>query len=192
MGTLIWSTNSTLDGVVHDPDGQEGSRHGGWFREFGGEDLEEWAGVVFAEALSTDALLLGRRSDAWFGERWSERDGEWADRLNSLPKYVVSSVLEEPKWTNATVLRGDVVSAVSELKGRVDGQIVLYASYQLGRTLLQHGLVDELRLIVFPAVLGSGERIFGEGSDTTALRLRSSGTIGKNLIQLAYEVVRPR
>jgi dihydrofolate reductase len=189
---LIWSTNSTLDGVVQDPDGQEGSPHGGWFREFGGEDLEEWAGVVFAEALSTDALLLGRRSDAWFGERWSERDGEWADRLNSLPKYVVSSVLEEPKWTNATVLRGDVVSAVSELKGRVDGQIVLYASYQLGRTLLQHGLVDELRLIVFPAVLGSGERIFGEGSDTTALRLRSSGTIGKNLIQLAYEVVRPR
>ncbi|MDX6536778.1 MAG: hypothetical protein QOD37_1119 [Gaiellales bacterium] len=192
MGTLIWSTNSTLDGVVHDPDGQEGSRHGGWFREFGGEDLEEWAGVVFAEALSTDALLLGRRSDAWFGERWSERDGEWADRLNSLPKYVASSVLEEPKWTNATVLRGDVVSAVSELKGRVDGQIVLYASYQLGRTLLKHGLVDELRLIVFPAVLGFGERIFGEGSDTTALRLRSSGTIGKNLIRLAYEVVRPR
>ncbi len=104
MGKIVISTNVSLDGVVQDPDGEEGFRLGGWFGQFGGKDLEEWAKVELEEALGTEALLLGRRSDEWFATRWASRTGEWADRLNSLPKYVVSSTLQEPKWNNSTVL----------------------------------------------------------------------------------------
>ena len=190
MGKIVISTNVSLDGVVQDPDGQEGFRLGGWFGEFGGEDLDAWAEVELAEALGTEALLLGRRSDRWFGCRWSSRGGEWADRLNSLPKYVVSSTLVDPRWTNSTVLRGDVVTEVSKLKQELDGEIVVYASYQLGRTLIEHDLVDELRLVVFPVVLGAGERLFGETSDKKSLRLLRAGTVGDGLASLAYEVVR--
>jgi dihydrofolate reductase len=190
MGKIVISTNVSLDGVVQDPDGAEGSRLGGWFGEFGGKDLEEWAKVLLEEALGAEALLLGRRSDEWFGTRWSSRPGAWADRLNSLPKYVVSSTLEEPKWSNSTVLRGDVVKEVSKLKQEIDGEIITYASYQLGRTLIEHGLVDELRLVVFPVVLGGGERLFGETSDKTPLRLVRTRTIGEGLPLLTYEVVR--
>ena len=154
MGKIVISTNVSFDGVVQDPDGKEGFRLGGWFGEFGGKDLEEWAKVSLEEALRTEALLLGRRSDEWFAARWLSRSGAWADRLNSLPKYVVSSTLEEPRWSNATVLKGDVVEEVSKLKQELDGDIVVYASYQLGRTLIEHDLVDELRLTVFPVVLG--------------------------------------
>ena len=120
----------------------------------------------------------------------ASRSGEWADRLNSLPKYVVSSTLEAPKWTNSTVLNGDVVSEVSKLKQKLDGEIVVYASYQLGRTLLEHDLVDELRLTVFPVVLGAGERLFGETSDKKSMRLLSARTIGDGLAFLTYELVR--
>ena len=136
MGKIVISTNVSLDGVVQDPDGKEGFRLGGWFVQFGGKDLEEWGKVEFEEALGTEALLLGRRSDEWFAARWASRTDEWADRLNSLPKYVVSATLEELKWDNGTVLRGDVVSEVSKLKRELDGDIVVYASYQLGRTLI--------------------------------------------------------
>jgi dihydrofolate reductase len=190
MGKIVISTNVSLDGVVQDPDGEEGFRLGGWFGQFGGKDLEAWAKVEFAEALGTDALLLGRRSDEWFGTRWSSRGGEWADRLNSLPKYVVSSTLVDPHWKNSTVLKGDVVTEVSRLKQELDGEIVVYASYQLGRTLIDHDLVDELRLVVFPVVLGAGERLFGETSDKKSLRLLHTGTVGEGLASLTYEVVR--
>jgi dihydrofolate reductase len=122
--------------------------------------------------------------------RWSTRSGEWADRLNSLPKYVVSSTLETPKWTNATVLRGDVVNEVSKLKQKLDGEIVVYASRQLVRTLMEHDLVDELRLIVFPVVLGAGERLFGETSDKKSMRLLDTRTVGDGLAYLTYELVR--
>jgi dihydrofolate reductase len=190
MGKIVISTNVSLDGVVQDPDGEEGFRLGGWFGQFGGKDLEAWAKVEFAEALGTEALLLGRRSDEWFGTRWSSRSGEWADRLNSLPKYVVSSTLVDPHWKNSTVLKGDVVTEVSKLKQELDGEIVVYASYQLGRTLIDHDLVDELRLVVFPVVLGAGERLFGETSDKKSLRLLRTGTVGDGLASLTYEVVR--
>jgi dihydrofolate reductase len=190
MGKIVISTNVSLDGVVQDPDGEEGFRLGGWFGQFGGKDLEAWATVEFAEALGTEALLLGRRSDEWFGTRWSSRGGEWADRLNSLPKYVVSSTLVDPHWKNSTVLKGDVVTEVSKLKQELDGEIVVYASYQLGRTLIDHDLVDELRLVVFPVVLGAGERLFGETSDKKSLRLLRTGTIGDGLASVTYEVVR--
>jgi dihydrofolate reductase len=190
MGKIVISTNVSLDGVVQDPDGQEGFRLGGWFVQDGGKDLEEWGKVEYAEALDTTALLLGRRSDEWFGTRWASRPGEWADRLNSLPKYVVSSTLEHPQWTNATVLAGDVVEEVTRLKRDVDGDIVVYASYRLGQTLIEHDLVDELRLFVFPVVLGSGTRLFGETSDRKPIRLIDSRTVGDGLAFLTYEIVR--
>ena len=190
MGKIVISTNASLDGVVQDPDGEEGFRLGGWFGEFGGKDLEEWAKVSFEEALGTEALLLGRRSYEFFAARWASRSGAWADRLNSLPKYVVSSTLEEPKWNNSTVLKGDVVDEVSKLKQELDGNIVVYASYQLGRTLIEHDLVDELRLVVYPVVLGAGARLFGETSDKKPMRLVDTKTIGDGLVFLTYQPVR--
>jgi dihydrofolate reductase len=190
MGKIVISTNVTFDGVVQDPDGEEGFSLGGWFRQFGGKDLEEWAKIEFEEALGTEALLLGRRSDEWFAARWLSKTGAWADRLNSLPKYVVSSTLQEPRWSNSTVLRGDVVSEVSKLKQELAGDIVVYASYQLGRTLLEHDLVDELRLFVYPVVLGAGERLFGETSDKKPMRLVDAKTIGDGLVLLTYTFVR--
>lgn len=189
MGKIVITTNVTLDGVVQDPDGKEGFRLGGWFGQFGGKDLEEWGKIEFEEALRTEALLLGRRSDEWFASRWLSATGEFADRLNSLPKYVVSSTLQEPKWSNSTVLKGDVVSEVSTLKQKVDGDIVVYASYQLVHTLLEHDLVDEVRLIVFPSVLGSGGRLFPELADSRTARLSNVETVGAGLVRLTYELV---
>jgi dihydrofolate reductase len=190
MGKIVISTNVSFDGVVEDPDGLEGFRLGGWFGQFGGKDLEEWAKVEYEEALGTEALLLGRRSEEWFAARWLSKSDAWADRLNGLPKYVVSSTLQEPKWSNVTVLRGDVVSEVSKLKQELEGDIVVYASYQLGRTLIEHDLVDELRLFVYPVVLGAGERLFGETSDQKPLRLVDTKTIGDGLAFLTYQFVR--
>ncbi|PZS28126.1 MAG: deaminase [Pseudonocardiales bacterium] len=190
MGKIVISTNVSLDGVVQDPDGKEGFRLGGWFGEYGGKDLEEWAKVELEEALGTEALLLGRRSDKWFAARWAGRSGVWADRLNSLPKYVVSSTLQEPKWSNSTVLKGEVVDEVSKLKRELDGDIAVCASYQLGRTLIEHDLVDELRLVVYPVVLGAGERLFGQTSDKKPMRLVHIKTIGDGLAFLTYQPVR--
>ncbi len=190
MGKIVITTNVSLDGVVQDPDGQESFRHGGWFGQFGGKDLEEWAKVETDEALGAEALLLGRRSDEWFASRWAGRSGEWADKLNSMPKYVVSSTLEHPRWSNATVLKGDVVAEVSKLKQELDGEILVYASYQLVRALMEHDLVDELRLMVFPVVLGAGERLFGKTSDKKPLHLLDTRTVGDGLAFLTYELVR--
>jgi dihydrofolate reductase len=190
MGKIVITTNVSLDGVVQDPDGREGFRLGGWFGQFGAKDLEQWAKVETEEALGADALLLGRRSDEWFATRWTSRSGDWADKLNSMPKYVVSSSLDEPMWPNSTVIKGDVVSEVSKLKQQIDGEILVYASYQLVRSLIEHDLVDELRLVVFPVVLGSGERLFGDTSDKKPLRLVNTSVIGEGLNFVIYEVVR--
>lgn len=190
MGKIVIFSNMSLDGVVQDPDGQEGSRRGGWFGEFGGNDYAAWSEVEHAEVLRTEALLLGRRSEEWFGARFPSRDGELADRLNALPKYVVSSTLEHPKWTNVTVLSGDVVDEVSKLKQEVDGEIAIYGSYQLNRTLIDHDLVDELHVFVFPVVLGAGERLFGETSDRKPIHLVDNKTVGDGLAFLTYEFLR--
>ena len=133
---------------------------------------------------------MGRRSDEYFGPRWTGRSGEWADRLNGLPKYVVSSTLVNPEWSNSTVLKGDVVDEVSKLKQELDGEIVVYASRQLVHTLMEHDLVDELRLMVYPVVLGAGERLFGETSDKKSIRPLYARTVGDSLVYLTYEVVR--
>ena len=192
MGKIVMSgpQNVSLDGVVQDPDGKEGFRLGGWFVQFGGKDLQEWNKVALDEALRAQAWLLGRRSYEFFGARWRPRSGELADRLNSMPKYVVSSTLEDPEWNNTTVLKGDVVSKVSKLKQGIDGEIHVPASYQLARTLFEHDLVDELRLVVFPVVLGDGERLFAETSHKKPMRLVDNKTIGDGLAFLTYELVR--
>jgi len=190
MGKIVMSgpQNVSLDGVVQDPDGGEGSSFGGWFGEFGGKDLEAWGKVALDEALGAEAWLLGRRSYEYFGARWRSRSGALADRLNSLPKYVVSSTLTDPDWNNSTVLAGDVVSEVSKLKHEIAGEIIIPASYQLGRTLIEHHLVDELRLVVFPVVLGAGQRLFGQASGQTPLRLVDARTIGDGLAFLTYQL----
>jgi dihydrofolate reductase len=190
MGKIVITTNISLDGVVQDPDGQEGFKLGGWFGQFGGNDLEAWAKVETEEALGAEALLLGRRSDEWFATRWQTRGGEWADKLNSLPKYVVSGTPKDPRWSNSTVLTGDVVSEVSKLKQQVSGEILVYASYQLVHALIEHDLADELRLVIFPVVLGAGQRLFGETSAPKPLRLVDTTTIGQGLAFVTYEIVR--
>ena len=193
MGKIVISgpQNLSLDGVVQDPTGEEGFRLGGWFVQFGGEDLEEWFKVALDEALRAEAWLLGRRSYEYFGVRARQRVfGELADRLNSMPKYVVSSTLEEPDWNNSTILKGDVVTEVSKLKQHLDGEIVVPASYQLGRTLIEHDLVDELRVVVFPVVLGAGERLFGETSGMKPMRLIDARIIGNSLAFLTYKFAR--
>jgi dihydrofolate reductase len=192
MARIVMSgpQNMSLDGVVQDPDGQEGFGLGGWFVEFGGKDLEAWNGFALEEALRAEAWLLGRRSYEFFGLRWQPRSGELADRLNHMPKYVVSSTLEDPEWNNSTVIRGDVVAEISKLKQELDGEIVVPASYRLGRTLIEHDLVDELRVVVFPVVLGAGERMFGETGGIKPMRLIDVQTVGDGLVRLAYEVVR--
>ena len=190
MGKIIISENVSLDGVVQDPTGEEGLRYGGWFFEIGDRAREEWAKLELHEALSAEALLLGRRTDEWFAARWLSRSGEWADRLNSMPKYVVSSTLAEPQWSNSTVLKGDVVNEVSKLKRELDGDIVVYASTQLVHTLMEHDLIDELRLTIYPFVLGAGERLFGETSDKKPMRLVHAQTVGDSLAFLTYQPVR--
>ena len=190
MGKIVMSDNVSLDGVVQDPAGDEGFRVGGWVGVIAGRP--ELAKFTLDEALGTDALLLGRRTYEWLAARWPSRSGELADRLNSLPKYVVSSTLSEeaPTWGPTTVLRGEVVNEVSKLKRELNGEIQVPASFQLTRTLVEHDLVDELRLKIFPVVLGVGERLFGQTSDKKSLRLLHTQTLGDGLAYVSYEVVR--
>ena len=192
MGRIIVSENVTLDGVVQDPTGEEGFKHGGWFLKMTDADRSEWAAVELEEALSAEALLLGRRTDEWFAERWLGRGGQWADRLNGMPKYVVSATAGEPRWSNAAgfkgaIIKGDVLSEVAALKRQIAGDIVVYASNPLARTLMENDLVDELRLVVFPVVLGAGQRLFGETADMMPMRLVSARAIGESLAFLTYE-----
>ena len=190
MGKIVISENVTIDGVVQDPTGDDGFAQGGWFNEIGDEDRQGWAEVETGEAQRAEALLLGRRTYDYLAARWPQRTGVWADRLNSMPKYVVSSTLVDPGWTNSTVLTGDAVNEVTKLKERLDGEIVLNGSGQLARALIEHDLVDELRLMVYPFVLGSGERLFPETSDRTAMRLTGTRTVGNGLALVTYDVVR--
>ncbi|MFD6158027.1 dihydrofolate reductase family protein [Nocardia sp. NPDC060256] len=190
MGKIIVTENISLDGVVHDPTGDEGFEYGGWANQISDKDRREWAEILFAEALSAEALLLGRRSDEWFAARWTTRTGDWADRLNSLPKYIVSTTLTTPNWTNATILKGEVAENISKLKQNLSGEIVVYASQQLVRTLLNHDLVDELRLIVYPIIIGTGDRLFAEIEGQKHLHRTNTRPLGDNLTLLTYETVR--
>ena len=185
MGKIVISENVSLDGVVQDPAGDEGFRHGGWVGRI--TDRPEVGKLALDEALGAEAFLLGRRSYEWFAAKWPSRSGALADRLNGMPKYVVSSTLEEPDWNNSTVLKGDVVYQVAKLKQEIDGDIVVPGSFQLLRTLIEHDLVDELRLKIFPVVLGAGERLFGETSDKKPMRLVETQTLDDGVAYLTYE-----
>src|SRR5207247_5823331 len=189
MGKIVISENVTLDGVVQDPAGVEGFRLGGWIGRIGDRGRQEAAKVALDEALCAEAFLLGRRSYEFLAARWPSRSGPLADRLNSPAKYVVSSTLEDPGW-NTTVLKGDVVEEVSKLKQELNGEIVVAASFQLLHTLMEHDLVDELRLMIYPVVLGAGERLFGETSDKRSMRLLATRAVAGDLAYLTYEPVR--
>ena len=178
------SDNLSLDGVMQDPAGDEGFSRGGWVGLI--KDRPELARLALDEALGSEAMLMGRRTYEWFAARWPSRSGELADRLNSLPKYVVSSTLDQPVWNNSTVLRGNVVDEVSILKREFDGDIVVPASVRIVRALLEHDLVDELRLKVFPVVLGAGERLFGEASRKIGMRLVDARTLDGDTAFLTY------
>ena len=186
MAKLVVSEEVSLDGVVQDPTGEEGFRHGGWFNRVGEETRRAWAEVKTREAFAATALLHGRRTDEWFGSRWSNREGEWADRLNSLPKYVISSTLEDPEWNNTQVLRGDVVEEVRKLTQRYERDIVVHGSPQLAQTLIEHDLVDELRLMIYPVIVGAGKRLFTETTAKKNLRLVETKTFNDGIHVLVY------
>jgi dihydrofolate reductase len=185
MGRIVVTEFISLDGVVEDPGGSENFKHGGWSFEFSrGEEGDQFK---LEETLDSEALLLGRVTYEGFADAWPSRDGDFADKFNSMPKYVVSSTLKDPEWTNSTVLDGDVAESVKKLKDEVDGNIVVHGSVQLVQSLIEHGLVDELRLMVFPVVLGSGKRLFGETSDKRSLKLADSKTVGDGVSILVYQ-----
>jgi dihydrofolate reductase len=190
MGRIVVSENVTVDGVVQDPTGEENFEHGGWFLKVGNKDREAFYQAALDEAMNAEALLWGRRSYEFFASRWPSRSGDLADRMNSMPKYVVSSTLEDPEWNNSTVLAGDAVKEVADLKDALEGEIVVAGSIRLVHTLLEHDLVDELRLMVYPFVLGTGRRLFGETRNNVLLRLATNRTIGDSLAYVTYDIVR--
>ncbi len=185
MGKIVVTEFISLDGVVEDPGGSEDYRHGGWTFEI--DRGEEGNRFKLDETMEAEAQLLGRVTYEGFAEAWPEREGEFADKFNSMPKYVVSSTLEEAEWSNSTVLRGDLVDEITKLKQEVDGVILVAGSVQLVQALLEHDLVDELRLMVFPVLLGEGKRLFGEVSEKKRLRLADSKVVGDGVALLTYE-----
>ena len=185
MGRIVVTEFISLDGVVEDPGGAEDYKYGGWTFEF--ERGAEGDAFKFEETRASAALLLGRVTYEGFAEAWPSREGEFADLFNALPKYVVSSTLEQPSWGNSTVVKGDdLVDAVSRLKQEADGDVVVHGSVQLAQSLLQHDLVDELRLMVFPVVLGTGKRLFGDPREKKTLRLVDSQVVGDGVVILTY------
>src|SRR5215210_6243329 len=184
MGRIVVTEFISLDGVVEDPGGSEDFKYGGWSFEISRGD--EGDGFKLDETRNTEALLLGRKTYEGFADAWPSREGEFADKFNNMPKYVVSSTLEDPEWTNSTVLNGDLEAEVSRLRQELDGDIVVHGSAQLVQALVDQGLVDQLRLMVFPVVLGAGKRLFGETSDKKGLRLADSKVVGDGVVILTY------
>ena len=185
MGRIVVTEFVSLDGVMEDPGGSENFAQGGWsFKISRGDEGDKFK---LDETFASEALLLGRVTYEGFAEAWPSRDGEFADKFNSMPKYVVSSTLAEPEWNNSTVLKGDVVEEVGKLRQEQDGDIVVHGSARLVQTLIEHDLVDELRLMVYPVVLGSGKRLFGDTSDKKPLRLVDSKVVGDGVAILIYE-----
>ena len=185
MGRIVVTEFVSLDGVMEDPGGAENFKYGGWSFEF--ERGEEGDKFKLDEALEADGLLLGRRTYEGFAAAWPSREGEFADKFNDMPKYVVSSTLDEPDWNNTTVLDGDVADSVSKLRRQVDGDLVVHGSAQLVQALLDNDLVDELRLMVFPVVLGAGKRVFGETRDKKSFRLTDSRSVGEGVAIMIYQ-----
>jgi dihydrofolate reductase len=194
MGSIVVLENVSLDGVIQDPTGEEGVSPHDWRAELTPTDRQNWDKLILDDALGAQVLLLGRRSYEFFAARYPSRAGDLADKMNSLPTYVVSATLADPGWNNATVLGGNTVDEVSKLKHSVNGEIRIYASSQLVHTLIEHDLVDELRLVIFPLVMGAGNRLFAHTSDAkparpTPLRLVDTRTVGDSLIYLTYQCI---
>jgi dihydrofolate reductase len=185
VGKIVVTEFISLDGVIEDPGGSEDFKYGGWSFEINRGD--EGDNFKLEETRNSAALLLGRKTYEGFADAWPSREGEFADKFNNMPKYVVSSTLKDPKWTNTTVLEGALAHEVSKVRDEVDGDIVVHGSAQLVQGLLEHGLVDELRLMVFPVVLGTGRRLFGETSDKRPLKLTDSKTVGDGVTIQVYE-----
>jgi dihydrofolate reductase len=185
MGRIVVTEFISLDGVVEDPGGSEDFEYGGWSFEISRGD--EGDKFKLDEAMDSEALLLGRVTYEGFADAWPQRDGEFADKFNSMPKYVVSSTLKDPEWNNTTVIDGDVAEAVSKLRDEADGDVVVHGSVQLAQALVDADLVDELRLMVFPVVLGKGKRLFGSTGGKKPLRLSESKTVGDGVEILVYE-----
>jgi dihydrofolate reductase len=185
MGRIVVTEFVSLDGVMEDPGGSEDFKYGGWSFEFNrGDDGDQFK---LDETVAAEALLLGRVTYEGFADAWPSREGEFADKFNQMPKYVVSSTLSDPGWTNSTVLDGDLAEAVTRLKGEHEGDIYVHGSGQLVQSLLENDLVDQLNLMVFPVVLGTGKRVFGETSDKKPLKLTDSKTVGDGVAILVYE-----
>ncbi|MDQ3822941.1 MAG: dihydrofolate reductase family protein [Actinomycetota bacterium] len=185
MGRIVVTEFVSLDGVMEDPGGAENFEHGGWSFEISRGD--EGDDFKLEETMASDALLLGRVTYEGFAAAWPSREGEFADKFNAMPKYVVSSTLQEPPWTNSTVLRGDVRDEAARARDRHEGDVVVHGSATLVQALLEHDLVDELRLMVFPVVLGAGKRLFGSTSDKKRLRLVETRVVGDGVAIMRYE-----
>jgi dihydrofolate reductase len=188
VGRIVVTEFVSLDGVMEDPGGSESFKHGGWSFAFSRGD--EGDKFKLDETRASDALLLGRVTYEGFADAWPSREGEFADKFNSMPKYVLSSTLQDPEWSNSTVLKGDLAEEVAKLKREHDGDIVVHGSAQLAQTLIEDDLVDELRLMVFPVVLGSGKRLFGDTSDKKSLQLVDSKVVGDGVAILTYAPAR--
>src|SRR5918911_3370951 len=184
MGRIIVTEFVSLDGVMEDPGGAEDFKYGGWTFEIDRGD--EGNKFKLDETMETDALLLGRRTYEGFAAAWPSREGDFADKFNSMPKYVVSSTLDSPDWNNTSVLKGDVAAEVAKLKRDRDGVIQVAGSRRLAQALLEHDLVDQLNLMVFPLVLGTGKRLFGDTSDKKAWKLEESRAVGDGVLILVY------
>jgi dihydrofolate reductase len=190
MGRIVVTEFVSLDGVIEDPGGVEGFQHGGWsFEVARGAEGDRFK---LDETMSSDAQLLGRVTYEAFAASWPSREGDFADKFNTMPKYVVSSTLEDPTWNNTTVLRGDLGEQVAKLREAYDRDIVVHGSATLVQALLERDLVDELRLMMFPIVLGAGKRLFGGTSDKKLLRLVDSTVVGDGVAILTYEGLSPR
>ena len=185
MSNIVVSQFVTLDGVFEDPGGSEKHERGGWALQF--DRGPEGDKFKLDEVMESEALLLGRVTYEGFAEAWPSRDGEFADKFNGMRKYVVSTTLEKPEWNNSMLIKEDVAGEVAKLKQQEGGDILINGSAQLVRTLMEHDLVDEYRLMVFPVVLGSGKRLFTDGIDRTELRLAEAKPVGPDgVVVLTY------
>jgi dihydrofolate reductase len=185
MGRIVVTEFVSLDGVMEAPGGGESFKHGGWSFEIDRGD--EGDKFKVDETIDSEALLLGRVTYEGFASAWPSREGEFADKFNGMPKYVVSSTLQDPQWNNSTVLKGDVAAEVAKLREELEGDIVVHGSARLVQALVEHDLVDELRLMVYPLVLGSGKRLFGETTGKKPLQLVESKVVGDGVAILVYQ-----
>jgi len=185
MGRIVVTEFVSLDGIIEAPGGGEDFRHAGWtFQINRGDEGDKFK---LDETRASDALLLGRVTYEGFAKAWPSRKGEFADKFNSIPKYVVSSTLESPEWDNSIVITGDLTKAVASLKQKHAGDIVVHGSARLVQALVEEDLVDEYRVMLFPVVIGTGKRLFGETRDKKPLRLVDSRVVGDGVVILRYE-----